>query len=76
MVADDGSVSTHARGSENVQELFVRRFQSEDIDDSVDKMISSCFQELADDELVVLEDFIEGLMNCLLLVLDGVIEND
>ena len=64
------------RGSKNVKELFMWWFKSENINDSLHQMIIIVLKEFRNNELIRLQNLIQGLVNSFFLILDCMIKND
>lgn len=52
------------------------RFECEDVDDSLDELISIFAQELGDDFIVVPKYFIKAGVNSVFFKLDGMVQDD
>ena len=75
MIVNDRKVIRDARGRKYFEKLLVRRFEGKDIDNSLNKLIFILAQKFSDYFIIILKNFIEAVMNCFFLELDGMIEN-
>ena len=76
LIADYRQVTTDARCTKDIEELLMRRFQSEYINDSLDQLVAVLFQKFSHDFVVILQNFIESCVDGVFLELDGVVEDD
>ncbi len=76
MISHNREIAAHTWSSKDVKKFLMRRFESKNVNDSLDKLIIIGFQKFSDDKVVILQNLIKSRMDSIFLVLNSVVQND